>query len=348
MTVDEKLRAAVDELHTTITGDLDHEAGLADLRRRRHRRTRSAWVAAAAGAAAVALLVAVASTVGPRDPDPAPVVPGPDPEIEHVESGWRNGSLVAGDGMLRSAEPAPTLPRTMDGPYRAFSTDGRLLAYTHGRQVRVRDVTTGADHEITRCRSNVCSASWSPDGSTLAVADYNTITAYDVRSGDGSVLLRDFRFIFDLAWSPDGRTIAFRGTGVEGDALRLLDVDSGRFIRMYSARTGRVAAGPSWAPDGRTLAFVEFTPDDDRLVDVTAMTVEPEEYADPVPLAPSQCPCVAGWPSLAWSPDGRSVTVNSAFGSGEPVDSVDVLGRRVTVEYLGGAGLLAWQPLPSR
>lgn len=346
MTVDEKLRAAVDELRTTVTGDLDHDAGLADLRRRRARRTRRAWVAAGTVAAAAALLAAVTSLVGPRDP--APVVPGPTREVTDVESPWRNGSLTAADEVLRTAEPAPSLPRAMDGPYRAFSTDGRLLAYTHGEQVRVRDVTTGADRQITRCRSNGCSMSWSPDGATLAVADHNTLTAYDVRSGDRSLLLRDFRFIFDLAWSPDGRTIAFRGIGVEGDALRLLDVASGGFIWMYSAGPGRIATGPSWAPDGRTLAFVEFTSDDDRPVDVTAMTVEPEEYADPVPLAPSQCPCVVGWPTLAWSPDGRSVAVNSSFGSGEPVDSLDVLSRRITVEYVGGAGALAWQPLPPR
>ena len=343
MTVDEKLRAAADELRTTVTGDLDHEAGLADLRRRRARRTRRAWVAAGTVAATIALIVAVTSSVGPRDP--APVVPGPDHEVTHVESPWRNGSLIA-DEVLRAADPAPSLPRAMDGPYRAFSSDGGLLAYTRGRQVRVRDVSTGADHQLTRCRSNLCSSTWSPDGSTLAIADHNELSAYDVRSGDRSLLLRGFRFISDLAWSPDGRTIAFRGTGVEGDALRLLDAASGEFVWMYGAGSGRIATGPSWAPDGRTLAFVEFDWSDDRLVDITAMTVEPQEYADPVPLAPSQCPCVNGWPSLAWSPDGRSVAVNSAFGSGEPVDSVDVLGRRLTVEYVGGAGTLAWQPLP--
>lgn len=346
MNVDEMARAAVDELHAAVAPALDHDAGLADLRRRRLRRTRGAWMATGTVAAATALLVAVTTSIGPRDP--APVVPGPDPEVTRVESSGRNGSLIAADKVLQAVDPALSLPRAMNGPYRAFSADGQLLAYTHGRQVRVHDVATGADHQITRCRSNVCSASWSPDGSTLAVADYNTITGYDVRNGDRSLLLRDFRFISDLAWSPDGRTIAFRGTGVEGDALRLLDVDSGGFVWLYSAGPGRVAAGPSWAPDGRTLAFVEFTPDDDRIVDLTAMTVEPEDHADPVPLAPSLCPCATGWPTLAWSPDGRTVAVNSVFGSGEPVESLDVLGRRVTVEYVGGAGTLAWQPLPAR
>jgi Tol biopolymer transport system component len=260
----------------------------------------------------------------------------------------RNGTLIDAGEVLRAADPAPSLPEAMDGPYRAFSTDGRLLAYQHDRQVRVRDVTTGDDREIARCRANLCSVTWSPDGSTLAVADQNRLTAHDVRSGDERLLLRDFRFIADLAWSPDGRTIAFRGIGVEGDALRLFDVASGWYTWLYDAGPGRVAAGPSWAPDGRTLAFVEFDWSDDRPVDATAMTVEPEEHADPVPLAPSLCPCVNDWPSLAWSPDGRSVAVSSAFGSAEPVDSLDVLGRRVTVEYVGGAGTLAWQPLPPR
>ncbi len=347
MTVDEKLRTAVAELRTTVAGDLDHEAGLADLRRRRLRRTRRTWVVAAAGAAAAVLVTAVVLADPPAS-EPAPVYPGPG--VEHVQSDQRNGSLVAGDGVLRAADPAPELPPSMSDDYarRTFSTDGRLLAYTHGRQIRVRDLSSGADHPVTRCGSNLCSLAWSPDGATLAVADYNTLRAYDVRTGKSSLLLRDLRFIHDLAWSPDGHTIAFRGTGVEGDALRLLDVASGTFVWMYSAGPNRVATGPSWAPDGRTLAFAEFAVDDDRLVDVTAMTVEPEEYADPVPLAPSQCPCVAGWPSLAWSPDGRSVAVNSAFGSGEPVDSLDVLGRQVTVDYVGGAGTLAWQPLPPR
>lgn len=345
MTVDEKLRAAVDELRTTVTGDLDHEAGLADLRRRRARRTRRR-LAVAAGAATAAALVAAVVLADPPPSEPTPFDPGPG--VGHVESPWRNGSLVATDEVLRAADPAPSLPRTMDGPYRTFSTDGRLLAYQHGRQVRVRDVTTSDDREIARCRANLCSVTWSPDGATLAVADQDKLTAHDVRSGERTLLLRDFRFITDLAWSPDGRTIAFRGIGVEGDALRLFDVASGWYSWLYQARPGRVAAGPSWAPDGRTLAFVEFDWSDDRPVDVTAMTVEPEEYADPVPLAPSLCPCVNDWPSLAWSPDGRSVAVNSAFGSAEPVDSLDVLGRRVTVEYVGGTGALVWQPLPPR
>ncbi|MFI5894157.1 amidohydrolase family protein [Actinoplanes sp. NPDC051513] len=154
----------------------------------------------------------------------------------------------------------------------AWSPDGRYLSYSTDRggklDIWVRDLTTGADRQLTAVPNAAVSGSWSRDGSHLAFLD-QTGALHTVEVATGAVR-QLFTATFEPgrpSWSADGRTIALAAVVPYSARFReglskILLVDTttgaGRYVDPLPHRSLQTRGddGPVWSPDGRKLAFV--------------------------------------------------------------------------------------------
>jgi Tol biopolymer transport system component len=138
-------------------------------------------------------------------------------------------------------------------PAGAVSPDGKWIAYSEGRFLRVRPISGGPIIEFPAAMGQIRYLTWSPDNRTI-VADGDspgTWGAYDRVAAThrpmwtgGHPETDGFR---QLAWSPDGRSLAAVVYGKEGMELWTVNADgsSPRNRRMQQ----RISY-PAWASGG--------------------------------------------------------------------------------------------------
>jgi Tol biopolymer transport system component len=174
---------------------------------------------------------------------------------------------------------------------------------------------------------------WSPDGERVAFTDNDVSGSIAVMAADGSGLrrllapdwLEGRTEVSDPSWSPDGKTLTFAASHLTEEAEGCEELDCLRFIRsvlyLIDADGGSpvpmtdseqvVGFRPQWSRDGRTIAFVGLpVPDPDArysgrpsmfLLDVTDRSTRKVDVALGDIL----------FDRLSWSPDGRSIAVES-------------------------------------
>ena len=171
-----------------------------------------------------------------------------------------------------------------------LSPDGNLLVYgtryEQGTGLRVRNLSTGADHwlvypiehddqESRFTRDLLPGYAFTPDGSAILLTQQGGIRRVDVKSGavapvPFSVKVRKqlgprlyspyrlgvgpvkARLIRDPALSPDGKRLAFSAF----TRVHTLDFASGEIQAVTPE--GVSAFHPTWSPDGRSLAYVSW------------------------------------------------------------------------------------------
>jgi hypothetical protein len=91
---------------------------------------------------------------------------------------------------------------------------------------------------------------------SLYVGDVVTGETRRLLEGETTGGLEELRtFHSSLAWSPDGRLLAFTAKGTGGEALLLVDAESGDVTRWATPDLDEVRS-PAFSPDGATIALI--------------------------------------------------------------------------------------------
>ena len=196
-------------------------------------------------------------------------------------------------------------------PAGAISPDGRWIAYSEGRFLRVRAAEGGPLVELPPGEAQIRNIAWSPDNRTILADGFQTQAGwalYDRVDGSRRPLWADRdplrgAKISDLrqpAWSPDGRSVAAIVNGREGQELWTIAADGS------SANAQRVEhriAFPAWTPRGE-IACVTTTDGRARIaIPCGGAAVKTDPDLD-----------VYG--SIAFSPNAATVYVSFANASG--------------------------------
>jgi Tol biopolymer transport system component len=165
-------------------------------------------------------------------------------------------------------------PVSYRDPAGAISPDGRWLAYSEGRFLRVRPIDGGPVVELPANEAQIRNIAWSPDNRSILADGYRTGAGWALydrveRSrvplwanhdplratvGDGGTQTSSAR-VADLrqpAWSPDGRSVAAIVNARDGQELWTIAADGASAV---AKRIDARISFPAWAPDG-TIACV--------------------------------------------------------------------------------------------
>jgi len=225
-------------------------------------------------------------------------------------------------------------------PAGALSPDGRWIAYSEGRFLRVRPAGGGPAVDLPAGDAQIRNLTWSPDSRTILTDGYRTPTGwavYDRAAGTRSGLwpnrdaltakldeagastttakISDLR---QLAWSPAGRFIAAIVNGREGQELWTVAADGSSAL---ARRIPQRIAFPAWTARGE-IACVATAAGRSRIsvpCGGTAITIDPD---------------LDVYGPIAFSPDGATVYASLPNASGTldlwAVPSAGGRARRVT------------------
>ena len=186
------------------------------------------------------------SSGGPKPATSPDVTPAPPSDVRLGTARYRHGSRI--ESM-------------------AVSADGRLAVVAGGR----------AGSWLVLARTGVRPDRWplslfppdergsdteavglSPDGKTLAIKDDEFLYFRDAATGKE---LRKLKYLSDsgggrsitdwMTFTPDGKQVA---ATLMGDAIQLIDVETGKVIRTFSPPGGGAASACVFSPDGKRLA----------------------------------------------------------------------------------------------
>jgi Tol biopolymer transport system component len=214
-------------------------------------------------------------------------------------------------------------PVSYRDPAGAISPDGRWIAYSEGRFLRVRPVSGGPPLDLPAGEAQIRNLSWNPDSRAILADGFQTQAGwsiYDIvaRTRRGLVPGPAALSLRSATWSPDGKRIAAIVNANEGPELRVLAADGSTERSQHTA--GRVSF-PAWTPAGEVACVA--TLDGPSRVTIPcggrAVRVDPDLDA---------------YGPIAFSPDGRTVYLSLPNGGGTldlwavPVDGGR--GRRLT------------------
>ena len=188
----------------------------------------------------------------------------------------------------------------INGPV-AFSPNGKTIASTAGRTIKLWDIVT--KQELVRMESeyNIDTLSVSHDGALIAGAGRDGfINVWQVNTGQLINTFRHHGRVTSIAFSPTENLLA---SGGGGKTVKLWNAITGTEI-LTIRRTESIST-VAFSPDGKTLAWIEASPPDTiHLWDVTTQSI----------IALYEAPTVFNMNSIAFSPDGKTfVTVDAQY-----------------------------------
>src|SRR5436190_12893386 len=149
-------------------------------------------------------------------------------------------------------------PVSYRDPAGAISPDGRWIAYSEGRFLRVRPIGGGPVLDLPAGEAQIRNLSWNPDSRTILADGFQTQAGwaiYDIvaRTRREFVAHPVALALRSPAWSPDGKRIAAIVNANEGQELRVLTADG---ATERSERTAGRVSFPAWTPGGEVACVV--------------------------------------------------------------------------------------------
>jgi Tol biopolymer transport system component len=318
MNLDERGRAAADELRSTFTGTERFGAGVElerlhdeRLRRARRQRWQAGLVAVAITLGAIVLLASVLR-------DRSPVVPATrvptgtilygrwNPKTEQAR--WFTANVDGSD--VRDLGVTATCARWVPGGTAILITNDAAFSPDHPLRPAIvqADGSNTQPLEATKDPSfNLGCGDVSPDGRFIVLEGFTDDGSrngiYVVRSSDGGDLRvvsesSPGQFIGDPIFSPDGARIAFfrtkAGVSPQGaGAIFTVDVDGSNLRRITP--WGGAFLDQAWSPDGQWIVY-------QRPYGVLTMVRPDGSEPHDIPLT---LPPGAGAQNPSWSPDGQ-------------------------------------------
>jgi Tol biopolymer transport system component len=350
----------VTELRSLVEQEMEHAGEpslsfnqLRDVKDRRKRNHRV--IAGAVGL----LIAAVAIRLGTSFLSTSTVPATPQPSVRPQIAGRHNGGLTyISWNDLMIINPGQTQPTVLVN-HRvdafAWSPDGSELAYSDLCTVSVLDMNTGKTTTLNQLRCGHKSTNpfdfqqlqWTPDGTRVLFfrAPYGVVGSpprWLSYSADGHGAPDELKLdpsSYAPQLSPDGTQVAYEAPVEHKETL---------FVSAPDGSKAR-AVGPSgwpsaWSPDGKTLAVVKLFFANTSNYHLEVWLVHPDG-SGLMKLAVEPNCCIHFMPSVAWSPDGKTLAVGGIQLMLIDVSTgkVDVVrdARRVDIDFYA-----AWRPRP--
>lgn len=194
-------------------------------------------------------------------------------------------------------------PVSYRDPAGAISPDGRWIAYSEGRFLRVQPVGGGPSLELPPGDAQIRNLSWNADSTRILADGFtgpNDWGVYDRIARTRVALFPGHADMRQATWSPTGKLVAAIVSDRDGPAIWVFD-ETGRRTRMTPSKPGITA--PAWTPRGEIACIA---PIDGRL----RVTI-------PCGGAPLRIdPDRDAYGPIAFSRDGATVYVALANASG--------------------------------
>jgi len=140
-------------------------------------------------------------------------------------------------------------------PAGAISPDGKWIAYSEGRFLRVQPVDGGPVVDLPAGEAQIRNLSWHPDSQIILTDGFDTPNGwgiYDRVARTRRRLWRDRDDVRQATWSPAGRLIAGVVTARDGQEVWVFDPDGkGTRVARPTARIGF----PAWTPRGEVACI---------------------------------------------------------------------------------------------
>ena len=242
----------------------------------------------------------------------------------------------------------------------AFSSDGKILAYTSGtgslsRKIYMRNVAGGDGIKVTGDAYDDVSPTWSPDGTRIAYVaqkkgDACRIMVATIPVGASREVGRCVHSqSTSVSWQPGTSFLYFYDlVDVTGDSIFRLDLDTGARVRLAKKPSFQEMVHLQCSPNGKSLLY---------LWRITASTsaIVIRDLADGKERTLGT---MVGRGSAAWSEDSRAVLAATASGIGSEITAYPLSGEApyhvyaaaINVSHLaaGVGGLLSLETDDSR
>jgi Tol biopolymer transport system component len=254
-------------------------------------------------------------------PDGRAVLAGAIPESPLAGVGALRLLLVPLDGGVVKALKEFPAPASKGASSARFSPDGQWIAYTEytgeppRADVRILSVDGRVDRGLVTGNGDDQVMDWLPDGSGILFHSQRNLTQAIWRLsvedglpvGDPEMLKGEIWDMLPMGFGPGGFYYMVP-TQAPQVYTAILDLDAGRLtsppapVRGLSAGPGST---PAWSPDGRQLAFLSQRAPVGRPELVIQSLETGETRTQSLPFDTPR--------SLAWVPDGRTLTVSGGY-----------------------------------
>jgi Tol biopolymer transport system component len=187
-------------------------------------------------------------------------------------------------------------PVSYRDPAGAISPDGKWIAYSEGRFLRVRSVGGGPALDLAPGDAQIRNLSWNRDGRTILADGFGTQSGwgmYDIAAR--TAVARPELQVRGAVWSPDGKKIA----GIANGRVRIFTAEGDVELKEPSSGVTTVA----WTPGG----------------DVACIATEDGRSRVRIPCDGRSLrldPDLDAYGPMAFSPDGRTMYVALANRAG--------------------------------